>query len=1141
MKLAIATVLSFFFVQSAAAVPAECRATSGADKIDSTLHAAVTIRNDARTGQPSTLSWQISKSPELRDSFLVVGFPGTTRFGGDGFVALPPTARAPRSIRAYEEKTRLIVPLSSSTPSTTGSAKIIFYNAGATKITWSIVGLPPRGAPPPCVEANFLNGILDVQVTSGPPQFVAQDRFSSGDPKFTFVSNHSKFLLSVFQDRYQVIEKNTGDLVLERAGREPRFSPSGRYLTARGGSGRLEVVDLLIQQVVFTTTAALEGNFGGVEAVAWMNGDAVLILGYGRKGAVGVTLPLVNERDLFWGEGCNGCHGLGSTSIWLDWDQIAFSASADDFSLLEAADSESTVKFWDEQKPEERGPPPKRPTYSIPHIEEVSFLADELAVPKTRSREEFSWNFSDKITFVLSNADADAAYKLGKLVADRMQKPNREVGSRPESKVATRGKISKRMVELDGKRVSPRNNLERLAEALVPFKIRIDDKLPKEPSRPIVRTLNNDNAVQASAVAVVKSAMLALAHNRPPLQFRAEASKRTKQSVYFAKSYGMDLDACTHDEGPEDEDQTSARENASAAPETKEENTEEENPPVISADQLVALWKFELTSGVLVVAQQHTQCGTSPDRYGDLIAVFSPADSSLPLRHTRIVAAYSDAGDPSDPAGIDKLRASSGSALRLDFRPVLELNLVDQRWLIVTSKDAATSVVFEVPSFKQTSIVSGLENPLDISIVSTTADHRNLVQLNESGSVGFYDLKTGQLRLRGKFVDDEIVLLDSALNFEATPEGASYLYVQVPGNPQLFSLDQFSSKLQSPGIGQRRVYQDEPLPTPPTGIAPPSIQVDRAGTSFVVTATSENGLSELRVMVDGYSAETFKFEGAAGRQVLSSDSFGPARWVSFYVTDVQGIKSVTKSFLLSAKSYSGTLRVLSVGINKFNGGAYQGKIVSDLAFAAGDAKRFEVGAKAYLSPSYSRYSSQVFAGEGGSRDKLLEALSSFAKATKRGDTLVLFLASHGLTSGGEFSLLLPSQSKGADIVELPFSAVSDIVKTSQGRVFIFLDACHSADAAQDAASEQLAATHQNVTVISASKGRQSSLESQSWGGGIFTTALLDVLKAAKFSGNHDLSMESLYANVRRIVTARTNGRQTPWFRRASWQGEQSVD
>ena len=258
--------------------------------------------------------------------------------------------------------------------------------------------------------------------------------------------------------------------------------------------------------------------------------------------------------------------------------------------------------------------------------------------------------------------------------------------------------------------------------------------------------------------------------------------------------------------------------------------------------------------------------------------------------------------------------------------------------------------------------------------------------------------------------------------------------------------------------------------------------------------------------------------------------------------DAQDIKSVTKSFRLSTKPYVGSLRVLSIGINQFNSGKYEGKVVPDLTFAATDAKRFEAGAKQLLASSYEGYSSQILTSERLSQNQLLEGIRNFASLTKRNDTLVLFIASHGSTRNGDFSLLLPSPVRGGETIELSFSAILHIVRASQGRVFIFLDACHSADATQDAASEQIVAKNPNVTIISASKGKQSSLENQTWGGGIFTTALLEVMKSAKSSSSTEqaLSMEALYANVRRIVVSQTNGRQTPWFRRAS-SGEQSID
>ena len=103
---------------------------------------------------------------------------------------------------------------------------------------------------------------------------------------------------------------------------------------------------------------------------------------------------------------------------------------------------------------------------------------------------------------------------------------------------------------------------------------------------------------------------------------------------------------------------------------------------------------------------------------------------------------------------------------------------------------------------------------------------------------------------------------------------------------------------------------------------------------------------------------------------------------------------------------------------------------------------------------------------------------------------------------------------------------------------MFLDACHSADTSQDDALDKIVQTNRSAVVISASKGKQYSRENATWGGGIFTSQLVSHLSSAPSAV---LSIEELYAKIRNGVSAATAGEQTPWLRRASWQGAKSIN
>jgi hypothetical protein len=235
----------------------------------------------------------------------------------------------------------------------------------------------------------------------------------------------------------------------------------------------------------------------------------------------------------------------------------------------------------------------------------VRTIGDQFKIAASNDQDEFSWIFSDEIKVSFSKVWNGDVKRQRALLASKTEKP-RTVTTPVISKVATRGRIAKRVVEVGGNRVSPRNELEKLANALLQFKIYTNASLPTDALRPIASTNNNDEKVSKSAIAILQDGMSMLAKNRPHLIFRSQANKASHKTTFFAKNYD-DQGACLYDEGP--------KENADSQ---ESDSADTETLPVISANRLVALWRFPIAKGALIVAQQQTQCGTAPDRYGGL-------------------------------------------------------------------------------------------------------------------------------------------------------------------------------------------------------------------------------------------------------------------------------------------------------------------------------------------------------------------------------------------------------------------------------------------------------------------------------------------------------------------------------------------
>jgi WD40 repeat protein len=158
------------------------------------------------------------------------------------------------------------------------------------------------------------------------------------------------------------------------------------------------------------------------------------------------------------------------------------------------------------------------------------------------------------------------------------------------------------------------------------------------------------------------------------------------------------------------------------------------------------------------------------------------------------------------------------------------------------------------------------------------------------------------------------------------------------------------------------------------------------------------------------------------------------------------------------------------------------------------------------------------------------------------DLAVVHFSGHGAMVDRKL-YLLPDEVDARDDAGIKASALSaedlkgELLELARyGRVLVLLDACHSGATTMDGAAiavdadalrTSLAAA--NVTVLTSSKGSETSEERESWQHGAFTKALLDAFNdpAADINRNGLISTTGLatYLNIR--VPALTDGKQTP--------------
>jgi hypothetical protein len=227
------------------------------------------------------------------------------------------------------------------------------------------------------------------------------------------------------------------------------------------------------------------------------------------------------------------------------------------------------------------------------------------------------------------------------------------------------------------------------------------------------------------------------------------------------------------------------------------------------------------------------------------------------------------------------------------------------------------------------------------------------------------------------------------------------------------------------------------------------------------------------------------------------------------------------------------LFVLAVGISEYR------QPENNLVLASKDARDFTAAVSRQKGALYSEVATRVLVDRGATRVAVLEGLRWLTESTRGGDVAMLFLAGHGVNTAGGTYYFVPHDGdlQRLETTGVPESAVRDALRAIRGRTLFFVDTCHAGNvvgsyrnASRELArfANSLASAENGVVVFASSTGRQNSEESDDWGNGAFTKALVDGL-----GGKADLTRKGLVTfkaldffvseEVRRL----TGGRQTP--------------
>lgn len=1041
--------------------------------------------------------------------YIVFDLPAETRFRGKGFLPLTAGARGPHGLKHAGERTRAIIPLDRGQPSTTGTVSAFLLLAGTHTIGFSIVTGGDCGE-----HVVLTHSAGPVKIELGLPEIVIQDAFAN-DAADAIVNDASgRYTMQVYDGRYIVLDQRTGALLLSRAGREPRFSPTGRFVaTVRPTDNRIEVIDL--------SSGTVTNEFRpGV--LAWARDDSFIVHGATIRQLDNTIVSSINPDIVT---------GTSMPNMGVAWREVEIVLDIDNMFAAMTADNvegfEGGALFWDIVSGAHSVQTESRAVY-----QPSSGSAGEL-LPGPRNLalrqlvkaqrgidvplEYPLWKFGEPVQ--VTHVDYGYNFDPGRNTLQSFVHLGQEPADRPKDSREPETASSCRAAELQRGLARFQGNIICATEVSGRGLGRLPRAVAQTPEETIFERI-------AGVIGAVKSAEPVRVEN---LGDHADISDERKERIRLVTETLSQLTADVS-AGISPLPQEEAGFNCHTAPEK------------FDPQSIETVWHW--TEGQTGAAAAFLNCYAGSSR-------ISAATLFLISQHgIRDISPQLLPDDAPEDGSAFGWSSSDTSALHI-------FPLGPDR-ILVTASYSGTAAIIDIPSGKRAGNLFPLANPTLIRAMRLSGDGRHLIQLNHDGRFIVFRTGDGEHLLSGASIDDEIVVMLPDGRFDTTYEGAHALNIRFAGQTSLQTVHQFGAALYRPGLARDVLEGRDVAGRPETIGSPPLVDLVASDAvdgrrRLLISASDETMLNSLRVFVDGRLKEERFVEGTSTETEIDIIDPGGGHWITVVAADHDGLVSVPKAVLLPPpKKAAGALRAVVVGIDSYT----IDPAIPPLRFARSDAERLSTVLRNHETKGASAEVNLLTDGS-ADRDAILAAVKAAVASTGPDDTLVFSFAGHGVGSGsegktGELLLALPSTRADALLeTALPWRDIANELSRSKGTVVVLLDACHTGLAGSssfatndDAAGALLTSSGAPMVVLAASKGRQVALEKGESGGGLFTTAIVEALSTRRGQADADangvIDLGEFYTSVKSRVVDETDGAQSPWLARNLLVGDMAL-
>jgi hypothetical protein len=560
----------------------------------------------------------------------------------------------------------------------------------------------------------------------------------------------------------------------------------------------------------------------------------------------------------------------------------------------------------------------------------------------------------------------------------------------------------------------------------------------------------------------------------------------------------------------------------------------------------------------VAVSAIRSQAGGSVSRDRITLCLFRLPEASVNRPETaNCILNFYDFLEPISSAFEEEIFQAISSTRVRDRFPHFIADLADSKTIAVAFRESSDITLFSTETLKPAGIVRGASALAGAIAFRKSSDGRRLLQLNGDGRFYLYEIGNGRQLISGMSVDGEIVMYDDRGYYDASPEGAHYVYWYFPGLREYFTFDQFQSRLHRPDI-IRSILQAGQSAAPRVALgSPPEIDFEIIGEATTSTfpirinARSGQALKSVRLFMDGAPIDEIAVSGKVSvfeRNVLVPQG---THWITAVAYDQTGYGSVPMSARVSgAISSLPKGRLFFVGIAVDN---YPNMPNLTLNFAKRDIELVADTLKKRASAQYSSVDVKLLLDAEVTPDKVVAALRDVGTIAGPLDTLIVSFAGHGMADNKTY-YFLTSDITAQDLTSrsLEWSVVAQELAKVRSKVIVLLDACHSGATAHNSigpndgyAAAMMRTGKAGMAVLAASKGRELSHERADLDGGhgLFSYAVARALdqdrSIADWRSDGVVDLDSLYRYVKTYVSEATKDSlpQTPWLSRNELIGQ----